>query len=867
MADTPSKVERRSAKKLADIEKRKVLDSVEEQIQSLNDANAAMQSLMASVAEGSNYITSQFKSNYGEMEKYLTQQERLFGLYSDQISALDAVGQRLEQFKNRISSTKIALAKDNTLEAGTVKFLKNMSSGAATKKTINDLVDKINANASTVPGIVDEFIKDFNEGYGKKYENFFRKINEKVELSEGIDEKKLNELLDILALPKKTGRLEPFFEELSQQLRTQLSIELSGKVENIEELEKLNEGQIKTLTKLLEIHEDTVETQRKYSKTMADSLLDLVKFKTNIQSSGDALAKFMFKPQEFADALDKSAKELQRALTPGNILLTLKNYGDSMLSKSQDLNLNAYNRRVEYMRSIGQDSSTMGGTVDDTVMALRELNVTSEQAMRIQGDLFKQMNSFSELGGTAQTALTRQAAILERIGVSSSTSARLFNSLTKSMGVKDLSGMTTGMANFARALGVSSDKFMNDFTANISQFLRYGPKSIDTFKELAVVAKRTGIEMGDLLGIAKGFDTFEGAADKVGQLNAILGGPFLNTMQFMNETNPAKRIEMLADAIKKSGKDISQYYMSDALTSMLGAKDIETLHKMMGNSVKGIQDQVSATDQLGKSLKNLDAVAKTGNVTTNDAMTTMDENIAQVGKLNGLIESGIEVMTNYSNTIMTTGVIMQSFSVITGVVGHALTVLSLTNGPAAAKTIMSIGNAARSAAPWLLRLGGVAATVFGLKNIYDEGATATNVIGTSMSAIGTGMMFSGNPVTMAIGALLTAGGSVVGSFASGTDDAPGGLSLVGENGPELVVLPQHSSVINNKNLSNLASSQFARNNSSQSTSSSVSNMFGGSQSGPMSLTVVVKLDGDVLAKHTEEIVLDTMEKTMNIVLN
>lgn len=45
-----------------------------------------------------------------------------------------------------------------------------------------------------------------------------------------------------------------------------------------------------------------------------------------------------------------------------------------------------------------------------------------------------------------------------------------------------------------------------------------------------------------------------------------------------------------------------------------------------------------------------------------------------------------------------------------------------------------------------------------------------------------------------------AGGGKAEQYASGTNDAPGGVAMVGERGPEMVVLPQHSRVVPNEDL-------------------------------------------------------------------
>jgi phage-related tail protein len=55
-------------------------------------------------------------------------------------------------------------------------------------------------------------------------------------------------------------------------------------------------------------------------------------------------------------------------------------------------------------------------------------------------------------------------------------------------------------------------------------------------------------------------------------------------------------------------------------------------------------------------------------------------------------------------------------------------------------------------------------------------------------------------VGAALGSLFSEGAKLlhIPGFASGTDFAPGGLSLVGEHGPELVNLPRGSQVIPNQ---------------------------------------------------------------------
>lgn len=846
--DTRERTERRAQKREADREVNKLLEDLKKSIPSIRDVTDELAKIMTLVGDSSKVLTSRMKSNFGEMEKYLTQQERLYEGYVAQAEVLDKVKLQYKALNDRMERTAISLKGQQKVEAGTIQFLKGMMAPEKFNTIFENLLDNINSTSINKNQYLNE-VKATNKALGDLLEVKDNKIVKK----DGASDEAIADLIEILAEPKKSGVFKAQFNELSSLFRGSIEAMLKESGGNLEKLAEGTDSKIDELVKLADVLDGIVRRQRNEGAAIANDILKSLGINKHVQNLGDAIAKFGLSAEKLGYILDGAVADLKKGFTLGNFMLQANQKGSELLGSSVGTNISAYDNTVEFMKGIGQDRSTMGDTIDDTMIALRKLNITSRETIGIQRELFRTMSDFSELGKDAKIALTQQAAILERIGVNSSTSAKLFQSLTKSMGVKDLAGMSSGMANFARALGVNADKTMNDFTSNLSQFLRYGPSSIDVFKELAVVVKRTGVEMGDLIGIAKGFDTFEGAADKVGQLNAILGGPFLNTMQFINETNPAKRIEMIADAIRKSGKNISEYYTSDALASMLGAKDVETLNRLMGNSVKGIQEQVRATDQLGQSLKSLDQVAGVGNVTSEQFRTTTMENIAGVGHFNDTIQKSIATMTTLSGVTQTVGILLQGMSLAATIAGNSM-LLAKFQANSLAFSISKVGIALKS----IGIIGGLIGLGHTAKNLMTGDATGEEMLGAGMSAVGLGLMAFGGPIGLAAGAALSLGGSAISGFASGTDNAPGGLSLVGENGPELVVLPQHSSVVNNRNLNRLATSS---NNSS-----STMNNFG-SGGGPISFTVIVKLDNDVLARHTEEIVLDTMEKTMNIVLN
>jgi hypothetical protein len=72
------------------------------------------------------------------------------------------------------------------------------------------------------------------------------------------------------------------------------------------------------------------------------------------------------------------------------------------------------------------------------------------------------------------------------------------------------------------------------------------------------------------------------------------------------------------------------------------------------------------------------------------------------------------------------------------------------------------------------------------------GSFFSSIFGGSRGAVNANGSIAG-----AVGPTSVGGAPLVGAFASGTDFAPGGMSLVGEHGPELLNIPRGSQVIPN----------------------------------------------------------------------
>ena len=93
--------------------------------------------------------------------------------------------------------------------------------------------------------------------------------------------------------------------------------------------------------------------------------------------------------------------------------------------------------------------------------------------------------------------------------------------------------------------------------------------------------------MQKVLNITNKFDTFEGAAEQAGKLNAALGGNFVNAMDLMMATDPAERFSMIRDSILDAGLsfDSMSYYQKQFYTESLGLSDVGDLALMLSGNM------------------------------------------------------------------------------------------------------------------------------------------------------------------------------------------------------------------------------------------------------------------------------------------
>lgn len=290
--------------------------------------------------------------------------------------------------------------------------------------------------------------------------------------------------------------------------------------------------------------------------------------------------------------LDKLGQTLKRTLTFENIAGGLS---EQIIQSTMKAVTNVSTLSAEMSKSTGQGGE-LNGVMMDVASSSRAFGVSFKESAAAVTALSTGMSDFTTMSSGTQTELATTVARLERFGVSAQTSAANIETARKVMGLTTDQAveMQNRMARLAAGIGEPAGRLAESFKAAAPQLAAHGGAMEGVFRNLAVTAKKTGVEINELLGITKQFDTFEGAAQAAGKLNAILGGNLLNSTELLMASED-ERLDMIRQSIISSGQsyDSMGRFQKMAVAQAAGITDYATANKLFSESQRASQE---ATD-------------------------------------------------------------------------------------------------------------------------------------------------------------------------------------------------------------------------------------------------------------------------------
>ena len=308
------------------------------------------------------------------------------------------------------------------------------------------------------------------------------------------------------------------------------------------------------------------------------------------QEQLDQLQERIDRTEQLAEAEREANEEIEEA---ARLELELLGYANQVVDAVKKQVVELQNTR----KALGQSTGLFGQfnqQLTDSVATAARFGKDQGVVSAAIGQLSNNMMNFTQMSNASQKTLIDGSIALGQFGVDAVTAAKnndfLMNSLGKS--AEEAVDYQKGLIELGSEIGMSGTMLVEQFGSMSKDLAKFGDNAGKVFENLARTAKETGVEMNELMGIAKQFDTFEGAASAVGKLNAQMGTN-LDAMALLQEEDPAKQVEMLRDAFTATGKSIENMtkFEKMAAAEAMGM-DVDVLQKFLGP-----KEEISETDK------------------------------------------------------------------------------------------------------------------------------------------------------------------------------------------------------------------------------------------------------------------------------
>ena len=257
-------------------------------------------------------------------------------------------------------------------------------------------------------------------------------------------------------------------------------------------------------------------------------------------------------------------------------------------------------------------SGDFTGNLIHTQRELRSFGITSEATAGAIQSLGTGMSDFTRMDKFSREELTKTVLKFTTLGVSVEDTTKLLEMGTKTLGMSNEQALTlqANLVKTAKGIGIAPGQMVQGFASAAPRLAAHGNAMEKVFEGLALQSKNTGASIDELLGVAAGFDTFESAAQKTSQLNAMFGTQ-LNSVELLNASEE-ERIQIMQASLAASGKSIDTMgrFEIKSLAQILGVDD-GAVRRMFGGAAEGLED-LEKKASAAKSEVNLeDAMTKT----------------------------------------------------------------------------------------------------------------------------------------------------------------------------------------------------------------------------------------------------------------
>ena len=384
-----------------------------------------------------------------------------------------------------------------------------------------------------------------------------------------------DEIVTLAAGEDRLRKRSDLLDAEIEKIKTKIKLEMDPQVRQEQE------DEIKRIEKKRDLLKESADAAKAMGKSIGGALK--IKEATNMQAAFENVEKAMAGGTDALVTMGKAAAaQAVWALV------------DSMAG----LAVATYDAEQAFKRTTGA-SDEMARSLTEGYAATLQYGVTLDGMKGTMEALKSTYTDFTMLNTKQSAEIAKTGAVLERLGVSSAEFAKGMQVSTKMLGLSADQAAKTQLELRALAvdIGVDPKQMAADFAGAGGQLAKFGRHGTKAMKDLAIASKITGMEVNKILNIVEKFDTFEGAAEQAGKLNAALGGNFVNAMDLMMETDPVARFEMIRDSISDAGLsfDDMSYYQKQFYKDALGLSDVGELAMALRGDMSSLDGQIGKT--------------------------------------------------------------------------------------------------------------------------------------------------------------------------------------------------------------------------------------------------------------------------------
>tara|TARA_R110001592_G_scaffold132332_6_gene346759 strand:+ start:973 stop:3240 length:2268 start_codon:yes stop_codon:yes gene_type:complete len=363
-------------------------------------------------------------------------------------------------------------------------------------------------------------------------------------------------------------------------------------------LEQIRDDTVPGLTSAVQDLSNATDAAAQASQSAADAARDT-------SNATDELADSMSNLSDQTEEAEKSSSSFSNGLSKmgkgmKGVVGGLKGMGGALAALDPLAPARDIMKLTQDMRRSTGMSKQMAQEIGRTTDSLRIYGVDAKEAALAVESLYTETSVFSQMSGEMQANLAKEAALMAELGVTNSDYSKGIEVSMKSMGMSADQAVDNMRQMRATSidLGIPISQLTDNFKNNGEMLAKLGDNGIAAFSELSRISKVTGMEMNKLLAVTDKFDTFEGAAEAAGSLNAALGGNFVDSMSLMMETDPAERFKMIRNAVDDAGVAFEDmgYYQKKMMADAAGFSDVGEFAKAMSGDLSALAGDMGETD-------------------------------------------------------------------------------------------------------------------------------------------------------------------------------------------------------------------------------------------------------------------------------